>query len=67
MAGQDFAKETARVAAGRPKNRSLAPLRGLLPFLGRYRGRIAVALVALATASAATLVLPQFARGLINA
>ncbi|MCP5411620.1 MAG: ATP-binding cassette domain-containing protein [Alphaproteobacteria bacterium] len=67
MAGQDFAKETARVAAGRPKSRSLAPLRGLLPFLGRYRGRIAVALVALATASAATLVLPQFARGLINA
>jgi len=67
MAGQDFAKETARVAAGRPKSRSIAPLRGLLPFLRPYRGRIAVALVALLTSSAATLVLPQFARGLINA
>ncbi|MBN9588228.1 MAG: ABC transporter [Alphaproteobacteria bacterium 64-11] len=67
MAGQDFAKETARVAAGRPKSRSLTPLRGLLPFLRPYRGRIAVALIALATSSAATLVLPQFARGLINA
>jgi ATP-binding cassette subfamily B protein len=67
MAGQDFAKETARVAAGRPKSRSIAPLRGLLPFLRPYRGRIAVALAALLTSSAATLVLPQFARGLINA
>ncbi len=67
MAGQDFAKETARVAAGRPKSRSLAPLRGLLPFLRPYRGRIAIALVALLTSSAATLILPQFARGLINA
>ena len=59
MAGQDFAKETARVAAGRPKSRSIAPLRGLLPFLRPYRGRIAVALAALLTSSAATLVLPQ--------
>jgi ATP-binding cassette subfamily B protein len=67
MAGQDFAKETARVAAARPKSRSLTPLGGLLPFLRPYRGRIAVALLALGTSSAATLILPQFARGLINA
>ncbi len=66
MAGQEFAKETARVAAGRPKSRSLGPLRGLLPFLGRYKGRIVVALVALVIASGATLILPQFARGLID-
>ena len=66
MAGQDFAKETARVAAGRAKSRSLAPLKGLMPFLARYRGRIAVALVALVTSSGATLILPQFARGLID-
>lgn len=62
-----FTQETARVAAGRPKGRSLAPLRGLLPFLKPYRGRIAVAALALIASSAATLVLPQFARGLIDA
>ena len=63
----DFSKETARVAAGRPKARSLGPLRALLPFLQPYRGRIVVAIVALIASSAATLVLPQFARGLIDA
>ncbi len=67
MAGEDFAKETARVAAGRPKGRSLAPLRGLVPFLKPYRGRITVAALALLASSAATLALPQFARGLIDA
>ena len=55
------------MAAGRPKGRSLAPLRGLLPFLKPYRGRIAVAALALIASSSATLVLPQFARGLIDA
>ena len=67
MAGDDFAKETARVAAGRPKGRSLASLRGLLPFLKPYRGRITIAALALLASSAATLALPQFARGLIDA
>ncbi len=65
--GEDFAKETARVAAGRPASRSLAPLRAILPFLAPYRGRIVVAVVALLASSAATLVLPQFARGLVDA
>ncbi len=63
----DFSKETARIAAGRAKSRSLAPLRGILPFLAPYRGRIAVAAIALICSSTATLVLPQFARGLIDA
>ncbi|MFO1248475.1 MAG: ABC transporter transmembrane domain-containing protein [Alphaproteobacteria bacterium] len=63
----DFAKETARVAAGRAKSKSLAPLRALLPFLRPYRGRIVVAVLALIASSTATLVLPQFARGLIDA
>ena len=63
----NFTSETARVAAGRPKARSLAPLRAILPFLRPYRGRIAVASVALVASSTATLVLPQFARGLIDA
>jgi ATP-binding cassette subfamily B protein len=63
----DFSRETARIAAGRPKSRSLAPLRGLVPFLKPYRGRIAIAALALVAAATATLVLPQFARGLIDA
>jgi ATP-binding cassette subfamily B protein len=67
VAGEDFAKETARIAAGRPKSRSLTPLRGVLPFLRPYRGRIAVAILALIASSTATLVLPQFAGGLVDA
>ena len=62
-----FTTETARVAAGRPKSRSLAPLTAVLPFLKPYRGRIAVAILALLASSTATLVLPLFLRGLINA
>jgi ATP-binding cassette subfamily B protein len=67
LAGEDFAKETARLAAGRAKSRSLAPLKGLLPFLRPYRGWIVLAGIALILSSTATLVLPQFARGLIDA
>ena len=62
----NFSKETARVAAGRPKSRSLAPLRAVLPFLRPYRGRIAVAAAALVCSSTATLVLPILAGGLID-
>ncbi len=62
-----FTTETARIAAGRPKSRSLAPLRAVLPFLRPYRGRIAVACLAMAASSSATLVQPLFLRGLINA
>ncbi|HET7083770.1 MAG TPA: ABC transporter transmembrane domain-containing protein [Rhizomicrobium sp.] len=62
-----FTSETARIAAGRPKARSLAPLRAVLPFLRPYRGRILVAVLALLASSTATLVLPLFLRGLINA
>ena len=62
-----FTSETARLAAGRPKSRSLTPLRGVLPFLRPYRGRIVVAGIALVASSAATLALPQFARGLLDA
>ena len=62
-----FTSETARIAAGRPKAKSLAPLRGILPFLRPYQGRILVAVLALIASSSATLMLPQFARGLIDA
>src|SRR3954462_13957126 len=63
----NFTNETARIAAGRPKSRSLAPLRSVLPFLKPYRGRILVALLALIASSSATLILPQFAGGLVDA
>jgi ATP-binding cassette subfamily B protein len=63
----NFTNETARVAAGRPKSRSLTPLRGILPFLRPYRGRILLAVLALIASSSATLILPQFAGGLIDA
>jgi ATP-binding cassette subfamily B protein len=62
-----FTTETARIAAGRPKSRSLAPLKAVLPFLRPYRGRIAIACLALVASSSATLVQPLFVRGLINA
>jgi ATP-binding cassette subfamily B protein len=52
--------------SGRPKSRSVAPLAGVLPFLRPYRVRIAAGLAALVISSTATLVLPFFARGLLD-
>jgi len=52
--------------ADRPKGRSLRPLAALLPFLYPYRGRLAVALVALVVAAAAMLALPVALRELID-
>ncbi|HEY5347718.1 MAG TPA: ABC transporter transmembrane domain-containing protein, partial [Rhizomicrobium sp.] len=57
--------EEARMS-GRPKSRTLAPLRGVVPFLKPYGGRIALGLAALICSSTATLVLPFFLRGLID-
>ncbi len=65
--GAEYAKEMARVADGRPRPKSLAPLRGIMPFLAPYRGRIAVACLALIASSTATLILPPFAGGLVGA
>ncbi|HEY2008131.1 MAG TPA: ABC transporter transmembrane domain-containing protein [Rhizomicrobium sp.] len=62
-----FTSETARIAAGRPKSRSLAPLQAVLPFLRPYRGRITVACLALVASSSATLVLPLFLGRLVDA
>jgi ATP-binding cassette subfamily B protein len=50
----------------RPAGKSLRPLAALLPFLRPYRGRIAAGLLALLCSSSATLVLPFFARGLLD-
>jgi ATP-binding cassette, subfamily B, bacterial len=52
--------------SGRPASRSLEPLKRIFPFLKPYRGRIAIAVVALLASSMATLVLPMLARGLID-
>ena len=52
--------------SGRPKARSVTPLARVLPFLRPYRGRIVAGLIALLCSSTATLVLPFFARGLID-
>ena len=52
--------------SGRPKSRSLAPLRGVMPFLRPYGGRILIGLLALICSSTATLVLPFFLRGLLD-
>ncbi len=52
--------------SGRPKSRSVTPLTSVLPFLKPYRGRIAAGFLALLCSSTATLILPFFARGLID-
>jgi ATP-binding cassette subfamily B protein len=64
--GEEYANEVARVASGRKKAKSLRPLREILPFLRPFRGRIAIAAIALIISSAATLVLPAAGRGLID-
>jgi ATP-binding cassette subfamily B protein len=66
QSGEEYAVEVARVASGRQKSRSIRPLRQILPFLRPYRWRIGVAVLALISSSAATLVLPAAARGLID-
>ncbi len=53
-------------ARRRPKGKSLRPLARLTPFLWRYRGRVAVALIALLVAASATLVVPIAVRRVID-
>ena len=52
--------------ADRPRAKSLAPLKALLPFLKPYRGRAAAAAVALLVATAAMLALPLALRRVID-
>ncbi len=66
QSSEDFAAETARLAAGRQKSRSMGPLWRLLPFLKPYRGRISLALLALLCSSAASLVIPMAVRRMID-
>jgi ATP-binding cassette, subfamily B, bacterial len=55
-----------RELAERENPRDLRPLRRLLPFLARYKGKVAAALVALAVASAATLTVPIAVRRVLD-
>src|SRR5262245_29730755 len=48
------------------RRRSVRPLLGLVPFVARYRGRAAAALVALTVAAAATLAVPIAVRRMID-
>ena len=57
----DMPDPVSRVAAKHPR-----ALRGLLPFLRPYRARIALALLFLVGAAAATLVLPVALKSLID-
>jgi ATP-binding cassette subfamily B protein len=64
--GEDYAAEVQRVAASRAKSRSIQPLRRLLPFLRPYAGRIALAAVALAISSSASLMIAPAVGGMVD-
>ncbi|CAN5414492.1 ABC transporter ATP-binding protein/permease [soil metagenome] len=54
------------IMSDKAETRNLKPLARLLPFLMRYRGRVFLALAALALAAAATLVVPIAVRRVID-
>ena len=53
QSGAEFAEQLEYVAAGRAKSRSMAPLRGLMPFLRPYRWTILAAVAAMLVAATA--------------
>jgi ATP-binding cassette subfamily B protein len=57
---------SSSVSSAEPRKGSPQSLRGLLPFLHPYRGRIALAVLFLVLAAGATLVFPLALRGLID-
>ena len=57
---------SSSVSSAEPSKGSPQSLRGLLPFLRPYRGRIALAVMFLVLAAGATLVFPLALRGLID-
>jgi ATP-binding cassette, subfamily B, bacterial len=61
-----MARNPRRVIADRENPRDLRPLRRLLPFLLKYKMQAGSALVALAVASAATLVVPVAVRRVLD-
>src|SRR5215213_6345137 len=52
--------------AARPRGSKLRPLASLMPYVGRYRGRVAGAFVALVVAALATLAVPVAVRRMID-
>ncbi|MEY4763023.1 MAG: hypothetical protein RLZZ200_2879, partial [Pseudomonadota bacterium] len=64
--GRYRAAMPTNLSPGRPKGRSLQPLRALAPFLYPYSGRLLFALLALLVASGAMLALPVAVRQLID-
>src|SRR5262245_5022495 len=60
------AGDAAAAAPAANGRRKLRPLIGLLPYVARYRGRAAAALVALLVASVATLAVPIAVRRMID-
>ncbi len=61
---RDQANETTN--GEKPSRTDLRPLRTLVPFVMRYRGRLLLAFLALVTASAATLAVPLAVRRMID-
>ena len=66
QSGAEYVEQIQYAAAGRAKSRSLAPLRGLLPFLRPYRWTILAAVVAMLGAATAPLVLAEPSREPLN-
>jgi ATP-binding cassette subfamily B protein len=56
----------ADAEAGHPRGAKLRPLAALMPYVGRYRGRVAAAFVALVVAALATLAVPVAVRRMID-
>ena len=57
---------TDDVARRRPKSRDLRPLRGLVPFVLRYRGHVVAALAALVASTSVMLFVPMAVRRMID-
>jgi ATP-binding cassette, subfamily B, bacterial len=62
----DRVSVTSVEAEGRAAARGVRPLAMLLPFAARYRGRIALAVISLIAAAAATLAVPVAVRSVID-
>jgi len=63
---QEFADRVSREAAARPLGRNVGGLRRLAPYVARYRLLVAATLIALLTASGATLLIPVAVREVID-
>jgi ATP-binding cassette, subfamily B, bacterial len=61
-----MARQARQFVEQRDNSRDLRPLKRLLPFLMKYKGKAALALVALAVASGATLIVPVAVRRVLD-